>query len=320
MQPTLADPVAIIDAARTLREGGLVAFPTETVYGLGANALDGQAVARIFEAKGRPRFNPLIVHVASLAQAQTLGVFGDKAHALAEAFWPGALTVVVPRTANCPASDLVSAGLATIALRMPAHDIARDLVAAAGVPLAAPSANPSEALSPTTAAHVASGLGNKVHMVLDGGPCPLGLESTVCGVFDDKVVVLRPGAVTRAEIEDVVGPLSASAPGGIHSPGQMTRHYAPGARLRLNAADAGPGEALLAFGRDAPSCKGPSLNLSPTGNLAEAAANLFAYLRELDAPGVKAIAVMAIPEAGIGEAINDRLNRAAAEGQDDTAN
>lgn len=311
MQPTPATHLAIIDAARILREGALVAFPTETVYGLGADATDGRAVARIFEAKGRPRFNPLIVHVANLEMAEGLGVFTEKAHALAAAFWPGALTLVVERTPDCPASDLVSAGLSTIALRIPAHEIARDLIAAAGVPLAAPSANPSESLSPTLATHVAEGLGDKVSMILDGGPCPLGVESTVCGVFGDEVIQLRPGAVPREEIERVVGPLSNRTLEDKHSPGQLTRHYAPRTKLRLNAKSVAKGEALLAFGPNAPPRDGPMRNLSPTADLTEAAANLFAMLRELDASGAFSIAVMPIPKTGLGEAINDRLSRAA---------
>lgn len=306
-----ADHLAIIDAARVLRDGGLVAFPTETVYGLGADATDGRAVARIFEAKGRPKFNPLIVHVASLEMAAQLGVFPEQARALAAAFWPGALTLVVERTPDCPASDLVSAGLSTIALRMPAHEIARDLIAAAGVPLAAPSANPSESLSPTLAAHVAEGLGAHVGMILDGGPCPLGVESTVCAIFGDEVIQLRPGAIPRDAIENVVGKLSDRALDEKHSPGQLARHYAPRTPLRLNAETAAAGEALLAFGPNVPPHDAPSRNLSPSGDLGEAAANLFAMLRELDASSASSIAVMPIPSAGLGEAINDRLSRAA---------
>lgn len=313
MQPTPATHLAIIDAARILRDGGLVSFPTETVYGLGADATDGRAVARIFEAKGRPRFNPLIVHVASMEMAEQLGVFPEQARALATAFWPGALTLVVERTPDCPASDLVSAGLSTIALRMPAHEIARDLIAAAGVPLAAPSANPSESLSPTLAAHVAEGLGARVDMILDGGPCPLGVESTVCGIFGDEVIQLRPGAVPREAIENVAGKLSDRALDEKHSPGQLARHYAPRTPLRLNAETVAAGEALLAFGPSVPPHDGPSRNLSPGGDLSEAAANLFAMLRELDASGASSIAVMPIPNVGLGEAINDRLSRAAAE-------
>jgi L-threonylcarbamoyladenylate synthase len=313
MTPRPADHLAIIDAARILRDGGLVAFPTETVYGLGADATNGEAVARIFAAKGRPRFNPLIVHVASLEMAAGLGILTPKARLLAEAFWPGALTLVVERTPDCPANDLVSAGLSTIAVRMPAHEAARDLIAAAGIPLAAPSANPSEGLSPTTAAHVEEGFGDKVQMILDGGPSALGLESTVCGLFGNEVIQLRPGAVPRAAVESIVGPLSDRALDEKHSPGQLARHYAPRAKLRLNAERPSPGEALLAFGRNMPDHDGPSRNLSPSNDLTEAAANLFAFLRELDASGAGTIAVMPIPHEGLGEAINDRLSRAAAE-------
>jgi len=308
-----ATNLTIIDAARLLREGELVAFPTETVYGLGADATNDKAVARIFEAKGRPSFNPLIVHVASLEMAARLGTFNAAALKLAEAFWPGALTLVMERTPDCGASELVSAGLSTIAVRMPAHNVARDLIAATGVPLAAPSANPSENLSPTRAEHVATGLGDKVAMILDGGPCPLGLESTVCGCFGVKVIQLRPGAIPREEIEKVVGPLSHRVLDAKHSPGQLSRHYAPRAKLRLDATEVRQGEALLAFGADVPECNAALLNLSTSGDLVEAAANLFAHLRELDASGAAGIAVMPIPTSGLGEAINDRLIRAAAE-------
>jgi L-threonylcarbamoyladenylate synthase len=307
-----ATNLGIIDAARSLREGELVAFPTETVYGLGAIANNHVAVARIFEAKGRPSFNPLIVHVASLEMAARLGTFTAAAEKLAEAFWPGALTLVVERAPDCAASELVSAGLPSIALRMPAHNVARDLIAATGVPLAAPSANPSEGLSPTRADHVAQGLCDKIAMILDGGPCPLGLESTVCGCFGDEVIQLRPGAIPREEIEKVVGPLSDRVLDAKHSPGLLARHYAPRARLRLDAKDVRQGEALLAFGPKVPECNAAMLNLSASGDLLEAAANLFAYLRELDASGATAIAVMPIPTIGLGEAINDRLSRAAA--------
>jgi len=303
----------IIDAARLLREGELVAFPTETVYGLGADATNAMAVARIFEAKGRPSFNPLIVHVASLEMAARLGTFNAAAQKLAEAFWPGALTLVVERAPDCAASELISAGLSTIALRMPAHNVARDLIAATGAPLAAPSANLSENLSPTRADHVAQGLGDRVAMILDGGSCQLGLESTVCGCFGNEVIQLRPGAIPREEIEKVIGPLSDRVLDAINSPGQLSRHYAPRAKLRLGATDVRQGEALLAFGTDIPECNAVMLNLSASGDLVEAAANLFAHLRELDASGATGIAVMPIPTGGLGEAINDRLNRAAAE-------
>ncbi len=303
---------AIEDAARILRAGGLVAFPTETVYGLGALATDDQAVARIFAAKERPRINPLICHVANLDMVVALAVVTDQARALADAFWPGALTLVLERRSDCPASELVSAGLGTIAVRVPAHPVAQALIKAAGAPIAAPSANRSEELSPTEADHVEASLGTAVDMILDDGPCALGLESTVIGLFEGKALQLRPGAIPRAEIERVVGPLSEVTLDAAHSPGQMARHYAPNAALRLNATKVNAGEALLAFGQDVPAHDGPVLNLSEHADLVEAAANLFSYLRKLDSSDASAIAVMPIPEAGLGEAINDRLARAAA--------
>ena len=307
-----ADSAAIADAARILRAGGLVAFPTETVYGLGADAANGRAVARIFEAKGRPRFNPLIVHVRDAAEAERHAVFGAPARKLAAAFWPGALTLVLPRRADCSLSELVSAGLGTVALRVPSHPVAAKLIAESGLAIAAPSANPSGRITATTAAHVAEGLGDKVDLILDGGATPLGLESTVIGFDDGKPVLLRAGSISREAIEAVAGPLSAPLDAKVQSPGQLASHYAPRARLRLNARDAEPNEALLAFGPDVPPGTRETLNLSKAGDLGEAAANLFAMLRALDASGAASIAVMPIPEAGLGEAINDRLTRAAA--------
>ena len=297
---------AIAQAARILAGGGLVAFPTETVYGLGADAGNGEAVAGIFAAKGRPRFNPLIVHVASLDEAERHGEFSDIARKLARAFWPGALTLVVPRRADSSLSLLVSAGLDTVALRVPSHPVARELLRLSGRPIAAPSANVSGAVSATTALHVAEGLDDKVDFILDGGPAMLGLESTVIGFDGDIPVLLRPGAIAREEIEAVAGKLAA-ADGKIRSPGQLESHYAPRAALRLNADTARSGEVLLGFGDVA----GARLNLSPRGDLKQAAANLFAMLRELD-KGAAAIAVSPIPDTGLGEAINDRLQRAAA--------
>jgi L-threonylcarbamoyladenylate synthase len=305
-----ADPATIVAAAAMLREGGLVAFPTETVYGLGADATNGRAVAAIFAAKARPRINPLIVHVKDAAQAAEFAIFSPMAKVLAEAFWPGPLTLVLPRHPEGCLSLLVSAGLDTVAMRAPSHPVAHALITEAGMPLAAPSANPSGKMSPTSAAHVAEGLGGKVDMILDGGPTPIGIESTVIG-FSGGPVLLRPGALPRAEIEKITGPLAIPATGPITSPGQFKSHYAPQARLRLNARDAKPGEALLAFGPDVPEGAARTLNLSPSGDLAEAAANLFAMLRTLDA-GAQVIAVMPIPGTGLGEAINDRLKRAAA--------
>lgn len=301
-----ADPAAIARAAEILRRGGLVAFPTETVYGLGADATNGQAVAGIFAAKGRPRFNPLIVHLADLAEAERHALFSPLARRLAEAFWPGALTLVLPRRAGITLSELVSAGLDTVALRLPAHPIAKTLLREAGLAIAAPSANRSGKVSATTASHVQDGLGEAVDFILDGGAAPMGLESTVIGFDGDKPVLLRPGAIPREEIEVVVGPLRAAGD-SIRAPGQLESHYAPSAALRLNADHAEPNEVLLGFGPSPEAI----LNLSPRGDLREAAANLFAMLRALDKDN-SAIAVMPVPETGLGEAINDRLRRAAA--------
>jgi len=301
-----ADAATIARAAQLLREGRLVGFPTETVYGLGADATNGRAVASIFAAKGRPRFNPLIVHVAGLADAERHATFSGMTRMLAEKFWPGALTLVLPRRAGARLSDLVSAGLDTVALRMPAHPIAAALLKEAGIPIAAPSANPSGRISPTTARHVAEGLGREIDFILDGGPASLGLESTVIGFDGGAPVLLRPGAIARGEIEALVGPL-AQPDQMIRSPGQLESHYAPNAPLRLNAQEKRYGEILLGFGTSPDA----TLNLSATGDLKEAAANLFAMLRELDEKAAR-IAVAPIPETGLGEAINDRLRRAAA--------
>ena len=300
-----ADTAAIARAAQDLRKGRLVAFPTETVYGLGADATNGEAVAAIFAAKGRPHFNPLIVHVPDLDAARRQARFTPLAEKLASAFWPGPLTLVLPRRADATVSLLVSAGLDTVALRVPAHPVAAALLKEVGRPLAAPSANASGRITATSAQHVAQELGAKVDLILDGGATPLGLESTVIGFDGDQPVLLRPGAIARAEIEAVTGPL-ARAGGKIQSPGQLESHYAPAARLRLNAVKAEKGEALLGFG----AVEDAWLNLSPSGDLKEAAANLFFMLRDMDEQ-VTAIAVSPIPESGLGEAINDRLRRAA---------
>ncbi len=303
-------------AAEALRAGRLVAFPTETVYGLGADATDDSAVAAIFEAKGRPRINPLIAHVADIDAAMRLGRFGEAARRLAEAFWPGPLTLVVPRAEGCPVSLLATAGLDTLAVRVPAHPLAQKLLRAFGGPVVAPSANVSGRLSPTEAEHVAeSPLAEKVAVILDGDECPVGVESTIIGFDPDgTAVLLRPGGIPREEIEAVLGEPLRTGKGGEgtpSAPGQLSSHYAPRARLRLNASAPEEGEMFLAFGPDAP--KGvPGLNLSPAGDLREAAANLFAYLRILDETGVDSIAVAPVPEHGLGEAINDRLRRAAA--------
>jgi len=311
-----ADERTIAEAARLIRAGALVAFPTETVYGLGADATDGQAVARIFAAKGRPSFNPLISHVADLAAAQKLATFDPDSLALAAVFWPGPLTLVLPRRPDCPVSDLATAGLDTIAIRMPSHPVAMALLAAADVPVAGPSANRSGHVSPTTAQHVADDLGDSVAMILDGGPTDHGLESTVVSCTPDGVRLLRPGAVTAEEIERIVRrPIirpAETSPATPQSPGQLESHYAPRATVRLEATDVRPGEGLLAFGPRVPQHDGPTINLSAAGDLIEAAGTLFAALRYLDARGISGIAVMPIPQDGLGEAINDRLKRAAA--------
>ena len=308
-----ATPEAIARAAALLRAGGLVAFPTETVYGLGADATDGRAVARIYEAKARPRFNPLISHVLDRAAGESQAVFDLRAVALAEAHWPGPLTLVLAKRDDCEISELAFCGLATVALRCPRGAVARALLEATARPVAAPSANRSGGLSPTTAAHVAADLGDALDMILDGGPCPVGLESTIVDLSVTPAALLRPGAVTAAQIAARIGPLAvADNTAAPKAPGRLARHYAPNTPLRLNATAAAPDEALLAFGPDAPSA---AANLSPAGDLVEAAANLFAMLHALDAAGATAIAVMPIPEDGFGAAINDRLRRAAALGQ-----
>ncbi len=322
-----ADSQGIAAAAALVKKGGLVVFPTETVYGLGANALDGRAVARIFEAKDRPHFNPLIVHVADLEAAAALVGMDARARKLAAAFWPGALTMILPRRADCPVSDLCSAGLPTLAVRVPRHKIARQLLQAAGVPVAAPSANRSGLLSPTTPAHAMQSLQGRVDMVLAGGACDVGLESTVIDLSGRDPVLARPGSITPEMLADVLGMdivTGQTLQDGEQpsSPGQLLRHYAPSVPVRLEAVDLLPGEALLAFGsirfmgvrgggaaKDLP--EGMIRNLSPEGDLYEAAANLFAMLHDLDQPGHSAIAVMAIPGHGVGMAINDRLQRAA---------
>ncbi|WP_052473212.1 L-threonylcarbamoyladenylate synthase [Paramagnetospirillum magnetotacticum] len=306
-----ASPAAIARAARELAEGGLVAFPTETVYGLGGDATSDLAVAAIFKAKGRPSFNPLIAHVSSLDQAAALVEIGADAHRLAERFWPGPLTLVLKRRAASPVSLLASAGLDSVAVRMPDHPTALALIKAAGRPLAAPSANLSGRVSPTRADHVAQCLDGRIAMVLDGGPCRVGVESTVLDLTEEPPTLLRPGGVTAEELEAVLGrPLrrALETPDAPRSPGQLASHYAPSLPVRLDALAAEPGEALLGFGI-APECV---LNLSPKGDLDEAAAHLFAMLRALDRPDYLGIAVMPIPERGLGLAINDRLKRAAA--------
>jgi L-threonylcarbamoyladenylate synthase len=304
---------AIEAAAEALRAGKLVAFPTETVYGLGADATNARAVAAIFAAKGRPRFNPLIVHVPDLEAASRLGRLTPLGRRLAGAFWPGALTLVMRKREASGVADLATAGLDTIALRVPSHPVAQALLRAVHCPVVAPSANRSGHVSPTSAAHVAADLGTSVAVILDGGPAPIGLESTVVDVTGSEAVILRLGGVPREAIAGLLGGPVAVAEGAEHrpaSPGMLARHYAPATRLRLEATDVREGEALLAFGPTPPRCTGATVNLSLRGDLVEAAAKLFAALRALDAAGATAIAVMPIPDHGLGEAINDRLRRA----------
>lgn len=304
-------------AATALRAGKLVAFPTETVYGLGADATDDQAVAAIFDAKGRPRFNPLIVHVPDREQASSIAVWTPLAGRLAEQFWPGPLTLVLERRQDSPISMLASAGGATIALRVPAHPIAEALLRRAGLPVAAPSANPAGRISPTTAAHVVQGLGDHVDLVIDGGPSSVGVESTVLDLTTARPCLLRPGGLPREAIEVLLGEhlmTACDAPAdhqALRSPGQLSSHYAPAHPLRLDAFDVSADEALLAFGQKPLEGAAYRLNLSPAGNLREAAGNLFAMLHELDRRAVRGIAVMPIPATGLGEAIIDRLRRAA---------
>ena len=315
-----AGEAAIAAAVRCLAGGGLVAFPTETVYGLGADATNSAAIARLYQAKGRPAFNPLIAHVRDIGAAMRMARFDARATALAEAFWPGPLTLVLPKAKDCPVADLATAGLETIAIRVPAHAIAREILRAFGGPVVAPSANLSGHVSPTTAAHVQGDLKGRIDLIVDGGPVEVGVESTIIGCFDAPVL-LRPGGVPRAEIERVLGRAlvqpaadADSDTGQPLAPGMLASHYAPRTRVRRNADRVEAGEALLAFGSYAvPGVDAATavMNLSARGDLAEAAANLFGYLRALDAKGARAIAVMPVPHHGLGEAINDRLRRAA---------
>ena len=284
-------------------------LPTETVYGLGADASNPAAVAAIFEAKGRPRFNPLIAHVADLATAARIAALDDRGYALARAFWPGPLTIVAPVKDPAAVCDLARAGLDTMAIRVPAHPLSRAVLAAFGGPVVAPSANRSGRPSPTTYADAVSETGDKAAAALDGGPCAVGLESTVVSVLDGQARLLRPGAVTRLQLQQIVGPLAEAEDDARRSPGRLALHYAPDAPVRINAKAPEAGEAYLAFGEWPPSPR--VFNLSPSGDLAEAAANLFAFLRAADRIRPSAIAVAPIPEEGLGEAINDRLRRAA---------
>jgi L-threonylcarbamoyladenylate synthase len=314
------DDTGLAVAAGILRDGGLVAFPTETVYGLGADATSGTAVAGIYAAKGRPRFNPLISHVPDVEAAGRLALFDPVSLRLAAAFWPGPLTLVLDKAADCPISDLATAGLETVALRVPDHPVARRLLAAVGRPVAAPSANRSGHVSPTRADDVMADLSGRIDAVVDGGDTRVGVESTVVRVIDGTVHLLRPGGVTRDSIAALVGAGHVASAANDDadrpaSPGRLASHYAPAAAVRLDATHVEPGEALLAFGPDpVPGAEWAAAveSLSPTGDLTEAAARLFRCLRDLDRPDVTTIAVAPIPDTGLGEAIRDRLARAAA--------
>lgn len=313
----MANVVAVTDqtiaeAAAALRRGRLVAFPTETVYGLGADATNDHAVADVFAAKDRPQFNPLIAHLPDADLALALVEANQAARRLAKQFWPGALTLVLPRAPNCPVSLLATAGLETLAIRVPNHPTALALLRAAGRPIAAPSANRSGQVSPTTAAHVAESLDGAPAIILDGGACAIGLESTVVDLSGTQPTLLRPGGIASEEIEQLIGPLAAPTGADTpHAPGMLERHYAPHRPLRIGAVNVRGDEALLAFGPKPLTGAAVTRNLSPAGDVVEAAANLFAMLRELDRAEVAGIAVMPVPEAGLGRAINDRLRRAA---------
>ncbi|SDT93162.1 L-threonylcarbamoyladenylate synthase [Stappia sp. ES.058] len=322
--PDTTDPSAVPEFAQAvaaLKAGRLVGVPTETVYGLAADASNPTACAAIFAAKGRPHFNPLIAHVESLEAAQRHALFNARALALAEAFWPGALTLVLPKRADSPVCDLATAGLDSIALRVPAAPVMRALARAVGAPLAAPSANRSGRISGTTANAVAGDLGPALAMLIDAGPTPVGVESTIVGLTGPEAVLLRPGGIARERIEQLLGArlaapaASATTTEAPQAPGMLSSHYAPGARVRLNATEVLPGEALMRFGPDLPQDAEQAVaveNLSPDGDLTQAAARLFQALRRLDSSGAHSIAVMPVPENGLGEAINDRLRRAAA--------
>jgi L-threonylcarbamoyladenylate synthase len=315
-----ADGAAVADAVRCLAAGGLIAFPTETVYGVGADATNGQAVGRVYEAKGRPAFNPLIAHVVDLAAARALAHFSADAAQLAETFWPGPLTLVLPKAAACPVADLATAGLDSIAVRVPSHVVARAILAGFGRPVVAPSANRSGQVSPTTAVHVLADLGGRIELIIDGGATPVGVESTIIACLDEPAL-LRPGGVPREAIERALDkPLAQPSAASLAddtplAPGMLASHYAPRTPLRLDASAVVIGECLLAFGPNlVPGSERAMrvLNLSQRGDLIEAAANLFSHLRALDGEGANTIAVMPVPHDGLGEAINDRLLRAAA--------
>lgn len=311
-------PLEALDAAVALLQAGeVIAMPTETVYGLAADATSPQAITRIYETKGRPRFNPLICHMADLAMAQEHAVFDPLSTRLAKAFWPGALTLILPLKAQSPIHDLATSGLDTVGVRVP-KGFAGDIIRAFGRPLAAPSANTSGGISPTSAAHVAADLGDRIGLVVDGGPSGVGVESTIIKVEGERIRLLRPGGIAAEDIERVAGRAVErleKAGATIEAPGMLASHYAPDAAMRLNVVEPRPGEAYLAFGAGAvPGVEALAFhkNLSPTGDLSEAAAHLFAYMKEADASGAGVIAVAPIPMNGLGEAINDRLERAAA--------
>ncbi|HIM19930.1 MAG TPA: threonylcarbamoyl-AMP synthase [Rhodospirillales bacterium] len=298
-------------ARLAIQAGDIVAFSTETVYGLGADATNNQAVAKIFKTKGRPRFNPLIVHVLNENDAKNLVSWNTAANKLSRAFWPGPLTLVLPRLPGCKVSFLANAGLDTLAIRVPSHNLARKLLSSTDCPIAAPSANKFGRMSPTTALHVDEEFGPELTLILDGGPCALGLESTVVDLTTKRPVLLRPGSITNEEIGTVIGPIAtATQHSKIKSPGMLDRHYAPKASLRLNVNAPVDGEVLVGFGPLAPD---GAVNLSPAGDLLEAATNFFSTLRELDSAGNKKLAIMPIPTSGLGFAINDRLKRAASD-------
>jgi len=315
-----ANEAAVAASARCLSQGGLVAFPTETVYGLGADAANPLAIARLYQAKCRPAFNPLIAHVGDIEAARRIARFDATALLLAQVFWPGPLTLVLPKTSDCAVADLATAGLDTIAVRVPAHPVAREILRAFGGPVVAPSANLSGHVSPTTAAHVQGDLDGRIDLIVDGGPVEVGVESSIVGCFDQPML-LRPGGLARSEIERVLGRTLKQLPedGGGDSgqplaPGMLASHYAPRTPVRLNATRIEPGEVVLAFGpASVPGMEAAAviMNLSPRSNVVEAAAHLFGYLRTLDARGARGIAVMPVPHHGLGEAINDRLRRAA---------
>ncbi len=313
-----ANEAAIAAAVHCLRDGGLVAFPTETVYGLGADASNASAIARLYRAKGRPSFNPLIAHVSDMAAAKRIARFNMQAALLADAYWPGPLTLVLPKASDCPVADLATAGLDTIAIRIPAHPVARDILRSFGGAVVAPSANLSGHVSPTTAAHVRSDLSGRIDLIVDGGAVDIGLESTIVGCLDVPML-LRPGGLPREAIERVLGQVLTQLPDHLDrhtaqplAPGMLASHYAPRTPVRLDAGDLEAGEVLLAFGPEVISgTASVVMNLSARADLHEAAANLFDYLRALDAKGARRIAVMPVPHHGLGEAINDRLRRAA---------